>query len=82
MEQLVYLWKPTAATNNWTKKVYSEFITLAKIERLKSVKSKNNNNNNNNVSYSKLACGDCFPRKPSMVANCAIVKKYKIKELL
>jgi len=34
------------------------------------------------VSYSKQACGDGLPRKPSMVANCAIVKKYKIKELL
>jgi hypothetical protein len=81
MEQLVYLWKPTAATNNWTKKVYSEFITLAKIERLKSVKSKNNNNNNN-VSYSKQACGDSLPRKPSMVANFAIIRNIKIKELL
>jgi hypothetical protein len=34
------------------------------------------------MSYSKQACGDGLPRKPSMVANCAIVKKYKIKELL
>jgi len=42
----------------------------------------NNNNNNNNVSYSKQACGDGLPKKPSMVANCAIVKKYEIKELL
>jgi len=40
------------------------------------------NNNNNNVSYSKQACGDGLPRKPSMVANYAIVQKYKIKELL
>jgi len=77
MEQLVYLRKPTAATNNWTKKVY----TLAKIEGLKSVKSKNNNNNNN-VSYSKQACGDSLPRKPSMVANFAIIRNIKIKELL
>ncbi len=41
MEQLVHLWKPSAATNNWTKKVYSELINLAKIERLKYLNSKN-----------------------------------------
>ena len=32
-------------------------------------------NNNNNLSYGKQACGDGLPRKPSMVANCARIKK-------